>query len=213
MAEQDSYEEVAEIYRQAGITGTVGFGKSPAILIVDLTRGFTQPEFQLGTDLSDVVNNNANLLEKARQKKRPIFFSVNEFREDMKDAGIWVEKLPGIKNLVMGTAQVEIDPRLDPKPEDYIISKRFPSCFFGTTLATSLVALRVDTLVVTGTTTSGCVRATVVDALQYGFRTIVPKECVGDRAQAPHEANLFDMGMKYADVISLGEVLDYLNTL
>ena len=213
MAEQDSYEEVAEIYRQAGITGTVGFGKSPAILIVDLTRGFTQPEFQLGTDLSDVVNNNANLLEKARQKKRPIFFSVNEFREDMKDAGIWVEKLPGIKNLVMGTAQVEIDPRLDPKPEDHIISKRFPSCFFGTTLATSLVALRIDTLIVTGTTTSGCVRATVVDALQYGFRTIVPKECVGDRAQAPHEANLFDMGMKYADVISLGEVLDYLNTL
>lgn len=213
MAEQDSYEEAAAIYRKSGITGTVGFGRSPAILVVDLTRGFTQPEFQLGTDLSDVVNNNAVLLRKAREKEIPIFFSVNEFREDMKDAGIWVKKLPGIKNLVMGTAQVEIDPRLDHKSEDHIISKRFPSCFFGTTLATSLVALQIDTLIVTGTTTSGCVRATVVDALQYGFRTIVPKECVGDRAKAPHEANLFDMGMKYADVLSLGEVLDYLDTL
>ncbi len=211
MTREGSFEEAIQIYIKAGITGKVGFGKKPAIMVIDLTKGFTQPEFQLGTDLSEVVDSNVRLLEKAREKGIPIFFSVNEFTKDMKDAGVWLEKFPSIKALICGSEEVQIDPRLDPKPGEQIISKNFPSCFFGTTLASRLIALGIDTLIVTGTTTSGCVRATVVDSLQYGFRTIVPKECVGDRAKAPHEANLFDMGMKYADVVSLQEVLNYLN--
>ena len=211
MTREDSYEEAKEIYVEAGITGKVGFGAKPAIVVVDLTKGFTQPQFQLGADLSEVVNSNVDLLSKARENGIPIFFSVSEFREDMKDAGIWGKKFPSIKTLICGSEEVKIDPRLDPKPEEQIIRKNFPSCFFGTTLATYLIALRIDTLIVTGATTSGCVRATVVDSLQYGFRTIVPKECVGDRAQAPHEANLFDMGTKYADVVPLQEVLSYLD--
>ncbi len=213
MAEDSSFEKATEIYIKAGITGKVGFGKKPAILVVDMTKGFTHPEFQIGTDLSDVVSNNVSLLEKAREKGVPIFFSVNEFREDMKDAGIWLEKFPSIKTLKRGSEEVQIDPRLDPRPGEQIISKNFPSCFFGTTLATRLISLGIDTLIVTGTTTSGCVRATVVDSLQHGFRTIVPRECVGDRAQAPHEANLFDMGMKYADVIPLQDVMKYLDKI
>jgi maleamate amidohydrolase len=211
MTREGSFEEAIEIYVKAGITGKVGFGKKPAIIVVDLTKGFTQPQFQLGADLSEVVNGNVQLLKKAREKGIPIFFSISEFSEDMKDAGIWLEKFPSIKTLMCGSEEVQIDPRLDPKPGEQIIRKNFPSCFFGTTLATRLIALGIDTLIVTGATTSGCVRATVVDSLQYGFRTIVPKECVGDRAQAPHEANLFDMGMKYADVVSLQEVLNNLD--
>ena len=125
---------------------------------------------------------------------------------------LWLKKFPSIITLKKGSEEVQIDPRLEPQPDEQIISKNLPSCFFGTTLATRLIALRVDTLIVTGTTTSGCVRATVVDSLQYGFRTIIPRECVGDRAQAPHEANLFDMGMKYADVVPLREVMEYFNS-
>lgn len=213
MTQAGSFDEAKEIYIKAGITGKVGFGKRPAIMVVDLTKGFTFPEFQIGTDLSEVVYNNLKLLKKARELELPVFFSVNEFREDMKDTGVWLKKFPSIITLKRGSGEVQIDPRLDPQPDEQVISKNFPSCFFGTTLATRLIALGIDTLIVTGTTTSGCVRATVVDSLQYGFRTIVPRECVGDRAQAPHEANLFDMGMKYADVVSLQEVMEYFDKL
>ncbi len=213
MAQPGSYDEAREIYIKAGITGKVGFGERPAIMVVDMTMGFTCPQFQIGTDLSEVVKNNAVLLRKAREKGVPIFFSVNEFRADMKDAGVWLEKFPSIRTLIEGSQEVEIDPRLEPRPDEQVIRKRFPSCFFGTALVSHLVSLRVDTLIVTGTTTSGCVRATVVDSLQHGFRTIVPEECVGDRAEAPHRANLFDMGTKYADVVPLSEVMDYLGRL
>jgi nicotinamidase-related amidase len=213
MTQAGSFDEAMEIYIKAGITGKVGFGKRPAIMVVDLTKGFTFPEFQIGTDLSEVVYNNLKLLKKARELELPVFFSVNEFREDMKDTGVWLKKFPSIITLKRGSEEVQIDSRLDPQPDEQVISKNFPSCFFGTTLATRLIALGIDTLIVTGTTTSGCVRATVVDSLQYGFRTIIPRECVGDRAQAPHEANLFDMGMKYADVVSLQEVMEYFDKL
>jgi nicotinamidase-related amidase len=211
MAQDSSFDEAFQIYFKAGMVGQVGFGEKAAILVVDMTNGFTRPDYQLGADLSEVINHITLLLKKARKKKTPIFFTLCEYRQDMKDAGIWGEKLPSAKNLQIGSDQVEIDSRLDPQPGELIIRKKFPSCFFGTPLISYLITNRVDTLIVTGTTTSGCVRATVVDAMQYGFRTIVPKECVGDRAQAPHEANLFDMGMKYADVVPLQEVLDYLN--
>jgi nicotinamidase-related amidase len=211
MAQDSSFDEAFETYSKAGIVGRVGFGEKAAVLVVDMTKGFTRPEYQLGADLSDVIEHIIILLKKARRKKTPIFFTLCEYRKDMKDAGVWGKKLPSAKNLQIGSDQVEIDSRLDPQPGELIIRKKFPSCFFGTPLISYLITNRVDTLIVTGTTTSGCVRATVVDALQYGFRTIVPKECVGDRAQAPHKANLFDIGMKYADVIDLQEVLDYLD--
>jgi len=210
MVKNASFDEAFKTYFKAGITSRIGFGEKAAVLVVDMTKGFTHPEYQLGTDLSEVVNKINILLKKAREKETPIFFTLCEYREDMKDAGVWGKKLPSAKNLQIGTEQVDIDPRLNPLPGELIIRKKFPSCFFGTPLISYLVTNRVDTLIVTGTTTSGCVRATVVDALQYGFRTIVPRECVGDRAQAPHDANLFDMGMKYADVVDLQEVLDYL---
>jgi len=207
MTENNFRDKTKKIYSEAGITGKVGFGQKTAILLVDLMKGFTYPEFQLGADLSEVVESNAILLAMARKKKLPIFFVISEYEKNMKDAGMWGQKFPSAKNLQIGSEQVDIDPRLDPKPEELIIRKKFPSSFFGTPLVSYLIAQSIDTLIITGTTTSGCVRATVVDALQYGFRPIVPVECVGDRAREPHEANLFDMDMKYADVIPLKEVL------
>jgi nicotinamidase-related amidase len=143
----------------------------------------------------------------AREKNLPIYFTTVFYKEDMSDAGVWWEKFPSIDTLKEGTRDTELDEALGRQPCETLIVKKYPSAFFGTPLVSHLVAAGVDTLIVTGATTSGCVRATVVDSLQYGFRTIVPEECVGDRAEAPHRANLFDMGAKYADVLPIEEVL------
>jgi nicotinamidase-related amidase len=131
----------------------------------------------------------------------------------MSDAGVWFEKFPSLDNLREGNRDVELDGRLGRLPNERLVVKKYASAFFGTALASELIALGVDTLIVTGATTSGCVRATVVDALQNGFRAIVPEECVGDRAEAPHRSNLFDMGSKYADVMPVEEVLGKIREL
>jgi N-formylmaleamate deformylase len=117
--------------------------------------------------------------------------------------------MPSLHDLVIGTEAVEIDPRLERRPDEPVIVKRGASGFFGTNLSAILVALRVDTVILCGVTTSGCIRATAVDLLQHGFPTIVPRECVGDRVPGPHEANLFDIQAKYADVVSLDDALAY----
>ena len=121
---------------------------------------------------------------------------------DLKDAGIWALKQKGVVTLKAGTDEVEIDPRLDFRPTDSLLVKKYASCFFGTDLVSRLVSRRVDTLIITGCTTSGCVRATAVDAVQNGFRPMVVREAVGDRSAAAHEQSLFDLNAKYADVVS-----------
>jgi len=207
MASKDSYEEAAEIYQKARISGRVGFGRKAAVVVVDLSYGFTQPRFMLGSDLSEVVRQTRRLLDAARGKGLPIVFTTVAYRADMSDAGVWRDKFLALDTLKEGNEEVEIDERLGRLPSEIILVKKYPSAFFGTPLSSQLVSEGVDTLIVTGATTSGCVRATVVDSLQHGFRTIVPEECVGDRAEAPHRANLFDMGTKYADVIPVEEIL------
>ncbi|MFQ5913016.1 MAG: isochorismatase family protein [Nitrospinota bacterium] len=207
MTPKGGYDEAQEIYDKARITGKVGFGRKSAVVVVDLSYGFTDSGCTLGADLGDVVKENRRLLDAAREKGLPIFFTTVAYRQDMSDAGVWREKFPSLDTLKEGNRDVEIDDRLGRRPSEPLLVKKYPSAFFGTPLASHLIALGVDTLIVTGATTSGCVRATVVDSLQYGFRTIVPEECVGDRAEAPHRANLFDMGSKYADVMPVEEVL------
>jgi nicotinamidase-related amidase len=132
---------------------------------------------------------------------------------DLKDAGIWGIKMKGAATLKAGTPAVEIDPRLDMRPTDSLLVKKYASCFFGTDLVPRLTSQRVDTLIITGCTTSGCVRATAVDALQNGFRPIVVREAVGDRSKAAHDQSLFDLNAKYADVVSLDETLQYMRTI
>jgi nicotinamidase-related amidase len=195
-----------EIYREAGITGTVGFGKAPAIVVVDLQTAFTDTACPLGADLDDTVEATAELLETAREVEIPVFFSRCIYREDVRDGAVFAEKIPSTKELTPDSKWTEIDPRLKPADEEVVIEKQQPSSFFDTGLNTMLTYEGVDTVVVTGATTSGCVRATVVDACSHGYRPIVPVECVGDRAEDPHEANLFDIGAKYADLMDRGEV-------
>ncbi len=200
-------------YRRKGIGESVGFGRTPVIVVVDFINAFTDPASPLGGDLDAEVAATVRLLESARRRGVLRIFTTVAYDANLREAGVFVKKLPALKVLVRGSEAVEVDRRLRMQPDEHLISKHYASAFFGTGLAPLLVSQGVDTVIVAGCTTSGCVRATVVDALQHGFRAIVPRQCVGDRAAAPHEANLFDMNAKYGDVLDLEDVLAYLERL
>jgi nicotinamidase-related amidase len=190
----------------------VGYGESPVLIVIDLQKGFTNADSPLGSDLSGVVEWTNELLDTAHAAETPVVFTRIVTRHpDGADLGAWVEKASTLMELAEGTEWVEIDDRLHVQDNDYVLEKKQASAFHETELDSMLAAWGVDTAIVTGCTTSGCVRATVVDACSHGYRTIVPKESVGDRAPEPHEANLFDMHKKYADIRPVTEVLDYLN--
>jgi maleamate amidohydrolase len=204
---------VADFYRQRGFAHRVGFGAWPALLIIDFINAFTSPPSPLASDFDVEIAATRQLLEVARCKGIGVHFTTTAYAEGCVDAGVFIKKIPSLSVLRQGDPMTDIDERLHPLPGEHVWFKKYASAFFGTALAATLTAARFDTLIVTGCTTSGCVRASAVDSCQNGFRTIVVREAVGDRAQAPHEANLFDIDSKYGDVLSLGEVLEYLRGL
>jgi nicotinamidase-related amidase len=202
------------IYARAGFGAPVVRGERPALIVVDLSRGFTEAGFGTGSDLTPQVEGTSRLAAAMRAKGRPIVYTVIAYHPHLRDAGAWLTKWPGGGELVEGSEAVELDARLPFDPSyDTLITKKGPSAFFGTSLHALLASQGVDTTIVCGATTSGCVRASVVDSVQHGFQTLVVGDCVGDRAQGPHEANLFDMQAKYADVIDLAEALRYVEAL
>ncbi len=177
--------------------------------------GFTAPEISpVAGELGAVIAATNRILAAGRASGAPAYFTVIGYdRECPDDAGLWPKKGPYLRTLTLGSELVKLDPRVERLPSDLMLVKKYASAFFGTHLAPILAAKGIDTVVVTGCTTSGCVRATIVDALGYGFRPIVPVEAVGDRADEPHEASLFDIDAKYGDVVSVDEVLAYLARL
>ena len=194
-----------------GFGGRGGRGRRPALVVIDMTLGFTDPESPLACDLEGPVSEIQKLLEAARRAGIPVVFTTIAFREsDKLTAAAFIDKVPALLTLEAGTRWAEIDPRLAPRETEPVLNKLFASGFFGTGLSSLLTAAGVDTLIITGASTSGCVRATAVDALQYGFRPVVPREAVGDRNPDAHEANLYDVDAKYGDVVRVEEVLDYL---
>ncbi len=205
-----SVEDILAEYRTKGLAAEVGFGRRPAVLVVDFIVGFTDPQSPLGSDLDAEVAATRELLDAARRAAAPAFFTTTAYGPGCRDAGHFVRKVPALETLQQGSRQVELDPRLGRRPDEVLLEKKFASAFFGTALASMLAALSVDTVLLAGCTTSGCVRASAVDALQHGFRLIVPRQCVGDRAPEAHRANLLDIHGKYGDVVELGEVLGYL---
>jgi nicotinamidase-related amidase len=205
-----SDEAAKAVYEKAGLGQAVTLGDRPAVLVIDFSCGFTDPECPLGSDLTPQVEATRRLLDAAREKGLPVVFTTIAFEPGLKDGGLWLQKVPSLATLQLGGRWAEIDPRLGAREEETVLVKKGASGFFGTNLASVLVSQGVDSVVLCGATTSGCVRATAIDLLQYGWPTIVPRECVGDRAQAPHEANLFDIQAKYADVVSVDDALGYL---
>ena len=203
-------ERAQEVYERARLGGSLTLGERPAVLIVDFSCGFTDPECTLGAEMNDEIEATRRLLDVARAKGLSVLFTSIGFEPSLKDGALWLQKAPALGDLQLGGRWVEIDPRLGRRDDEPVVLKKGASAFFGTNLASILVAQGVDTVVLCGATTSGCIRATAIDLLQYGFPTLVPRECVGDRAEAPHEANLFDIQAKYADVVPVEEALAYL---
>jgi nicotinamidase-related amidase len=205
-----SDEQAREVYAHAGLGASVTLGSRPAVLVVDFSCGFTDPGCALGSDLTPQVEATRRLLDVARDRGLPVVFTTIGFDASLKDGGLWLQKVPTLGDLQLGGRWVEIDERLGRRDDETVIVKKGASGFFGTNLASVLLSQGVDTVILCGATTSGCIRATAIDLLQYGWPTLVPRECVGDRAQAPHEANLFDIQAKYADVVSLEDAMAYL---
>ena len=194
-----------------GFGGRGGFGRHPALVVIDMTLGFTDPESPLACDLEGPISEIQKLLRAARPAEIPIVFITVAYREsDKLTAAAFIDKVPALLTLQAGTRWAKIDPRIAPKETEPVLNKLFASGFFGTPLGALLTASGIDTLIITGASTSGCVRATAVDALQYGFRPVVPREAVGDRNPDAHKANLYDVGAKYGDVISVRNALNYL---
>lgn len=202
-----SANDELDIYQQQGFAKNIGIGRRPALVTVDFTVGFNDPAHFGGGNINDAIVNTVKLLSEARRRYWPIAHTRVVYAEDGSDAGVFTWKVPALAKLTETNPLGQIVPEIDPQPGEYIVRKTQASAFFGTGFLPWLVSHGVDTLFVTGCTTSGCVRATVIDAVSNNFRTVVVSDAVGDRALGPHRANLFDMGQKYADLMSCDRVL------
>jgi maleamate amidohydrolase len=197
-----------------GFHGRVGFGRRPALLVIDVNVGFTDPTSPLVCELDGVVAAIGRLLDEARRVQIPVVYTTVSYTEgDKTAAAAFIEKVPALLTLEAGSRWVEIDPRVAPLPHEPVLNKLFASAFFGTALSSLLAAAGCDSVIVTGASTSGCVRATAVDAIQHGYRPLVPRDAVGDRNPSAHEANLYDIHAKYGDVVSVDEVVAHLEEL
>jgi len=196
-----------EIFRQQNFGNPIGFGRRSALLVVDFTVGFNDPALFGGGNIHPAVKRTVRLLEFFRERKLPVAFTRVVYAEDGSDGGIFATKQPRLLMLTERHPAGQVVPELAPRAGELVVRKNQASAFFGTNLAPWLVQQGADTVVVAGCTTSGCVRATVVDAISYNFRPIVARDCVGDRALGPHEASLFDLQQKYADVLERDAII------
>lgn len=197
-----------DIYGERGFGGRQGAGERPALVVIDLNYAFTDPSSPLHCDTDTAVQATAQLLDAARAGNRPVAFTTLAYDEAGRQvARAFIAKAPALTMLAPGSRWSEIDARIAPRAGEPVLVKLFASAFFGTALQPMLTAAGADTLIVTGASTSGCVRATVVDGLQHGLTVIVPREAVADRSAAAHEASLTDIDAKYGDVVGLEEAL------
>ena len=182
----------------------------PVLLVVDFVNGFTDPEVFGGGNIADAVTATVPLLAFFRGAGLPVAFTRIVYADDGSDCGIWCEKAPRLRELTEAAHGSQVVDALAPRAGELVIRKTQASAFFGTHLAGVLIAKGVDTIVMAGCTTSGCVRASAIDAMSSNFRLVVASDCVGDRALGPHEANLFDIGQKYGDLSTAREIMDTL---
>ena len=193
-------------YRQAGFGGHLPFGQRPALLVVDVVQAYLDPGSPLyAQGFVDALTVNERLVAAARAAGVPVVFTGVVYGADGRDGGLFFRKVPALRCFVKGSPLGAFPPTLQPRDGEVVVLKQYASAFFGTSLASTLTALGIDTLLITGFSTSGCVRATALDALQHGFAPFVVREACGERDTRPHEANLFDLQAKYAEVISEAE--------
>lgn len=206
-ASKGPVDSTAEIYRSQGFGHKSGLGENPALVVVDFVESFADPAMFGGGNIPEAIEATKGLLAFARQRSWPVATTRFVFANDGSDANIFTKKVPGLLSLTENNPKGSVVQLLAPIAGELVVRKRLPSAFAGSDLAAWLIGKRVDTVVVAGCTTSGCVRATVLDAMNLGFLPVVVRDCVGDRAMGPHEANLFDMEQKYADVMLRDDVI------
>ncbi len=190
-----------------------GFGKKPALVLVDFVEGYFDPGCDLYANVEDTLASALRVREAAHAAGIPIVLTNVVYHPSAVDGGRFYEKAKPLRYFVQGNRMGAWPKGLEPTADELIISKQYPSAFFGTSLASTLTAMGVDNVILTGLTTSGCIRASCVDSMSHGFITTVVREAVGDRHDDPHEANLFDMEAKYADVVSEAEIIAHLQAL
>ncbi len=190
--------------------GHLPFGKSPALLIVDFVMAYLDKSSPLYAGVEDALASNERLLSSARAAGVPVIFTNVEYEPGGADGRIFYRKVPALKLFERGSVLGAFPPSLKPRDGELVITKKYASSFFETDLAATLAAKGIDTLLITGLSTSGCVRATALDACQHGFLPFVVREACGDRHPAPHEASLFDLQAKYAEVIGETEALAFI---
>jgi len=200
-------------YSRRGYGLTMGYGQRPAVLVVDLIQAFTDQSSPLGADLSGELAATRALLDAARAAGQPVYYTTIAYdQEDLEDAGLWRRKIGTLDRLMAGAPGPLVDASLGRRDDEPVVVKKYASAFFGTDLHSRLTTRGIDTLLLAGTTTSGCVRASVVDAMQCGIRPMIVEEAVGDRSPAAHEQSLVDMEAKYGDVVSLESATTYLES-
>ena len=198
----------AALYARQGFGESLGIGSAPALLLVDFMQGFIDPDILGSPEIEAASRASVAALDFARRHGWPVAHTRIVFATDGSDANIFSRKAPGLLALTPDAPASAIVPHLKPVTGELVVCKKVPSAFFGTDLAPWLTMRGVDTLFVAGCVTSGCVRATVVDAMSFGFRTVVLRDCVGDRARAPHDASMFDMVQKNADVMTSDDMMN-----
>ncbi len=207
-----SDEDLLANYQRAYNT-RVGFGTRPALILIDFCQAYFEPGNDLYSGVEAALESALRVRAAARAAGVPVILTNVVYHRHAIDGGRFFEKAAPLKNFLKGSPMGAFGPGLVPFEDELVVSKQYPSAFFGTSLASTLTAMQCDSVILTGLTTSGCVRASCVDAMSHGFRTAVVAEACGDRHAAPHEANLFDMNAKYADVVSEAEVLAFLDGL
>jgi maleamate amidohydrolase len=204
-------EQTQATYARASYGNRLRLGDRPAVLVIDFSYAFTDPASPLGADMTAAVESCRAVLDAARAKRALVVHTTTGYERHMKDAGLFTQKAPVVPEVLqLGTVWVELDERLGVREDEPVILKKFPSGLFGTPVLSLLVGNRTDTVILCGAVTSGCVRATAVDLFSHGYPTLIPREAVADRASGPHEANLFDMQAKCADVVPTEDVIAYL---
>ena len=201
-------ENYAGVYDQQLV-----FGKKPALLLVDFVQAYFEPDCSLYAGVDDALASALRIRAAARAAKIPTILTNVVYHPSMIDSGVFGKKARPLVNMKAGSPMGDWPEGLSPHDDELIVSKQYPSAFFGTSLSSTLTAMGIDSVIITGLTTSGCIRATCVDACSHGFIPIVVREACGDRAEGPHEANLFDMNAKYADVVSEQDVVGYIKSL
>jgi maleamate amidohydrolase len=207
-------EGILEFYDTRGYRNAVGTGQRPAIIVIDFSNAFTRGASQFpGGDFASEMTQTCRLLAAARERGLPVFYTTIAYADPENDSGFWGKKVPWLNRCKLGSAAVDIDTVLDRRPDEPVIVKKFPSAFFETDLQDRLRAFGVDTIVLAGCTTSVCVRATAIDAMQRNYRTLIAAEAVGDLDPALHAVHLRDIDARYADVMPVDELLDYFRSV